>query len=315
MERKKKIAVLGALAAGGCLLRSEYEKNQLKTCHYVVKNDKIPRSFDGVRLVLLADLHGKQFGPGNERLYEAVRAAKPDYILSAGDIILKTKPWETEREACFLGCLARLCPVYCGNGNHELELKKAFAGETSVGRPVGSGSRMEVNAYDRYTCRLEQLGITVLSDSTAVLTRNGESIDVTGLDLGLAFYAKAFHVPMRPDYMNRKLGTAKPDRFHILLGHYPNYFPEYAAWGADLVLAGHMHGGTVRLPKLGGLMSPNYEFFPSYDRGYYERENSAMVVSGGLGTHSVNIRFGGNDPQLPVIVLKRNGDGSEVNRR
>ena len=52
-------------------------------------------------------------------------------------------------------------------------------------------------------------------------------------------------------------------------------------------------------------MSPNYEFFPVYDRGMYRDGRACMIVSPGLGTHSVNIRFGGNFPTLPVIRLKK----------
>lgn len=285
------LIALGAVTAGGCLLCSEYEKNRLTVRRYYVQSDRLPDSFDGVRIVLLADLHGKSFGPGNEKLYNRIQSVKPDYILSAGDLILKTKPQETAAVSRFMGRLTSLCPVYCANGNHELELKQ---------RAVACGF-----AYEHYTARLKKAGVMVLADSTAVLERGGDCIDVSGLDLDLAYYAKGFHAPMRAGYIEGKLGRPVADRFHILLGHYPNYFPEYAAWGADLVLSGHMHGGTVRLPFVGGLMSPNYEFFPVYDRGIYEREGSCMIVSSGLGTHSVNIRLGGNYPEIVLIILKK----------
>lgn len=286
------LAGAGVLAAGGCLLRSEYEKRQLRIRCYTVTHGKVPEAFDGVRLLLLADLHGRSFGPENRELYTYIRAIGPDYILSAGDMVLKTKPVETAGTARFLGRLTEICPVYCANGNHELSLREHW---------LESGA----NAYERYVGRLRRLGVRVLADETVRLMRGGESLEVSGLDLGLCYYAKGMHVPMRADYIGRKLGAADPERFRILLGHYPNYFPEYAAWGADLTLAGHMHGGTVRLPGAGGLMSPNFEFFPTYDRGLYERSGSFMVVSPGLGTHSVNIRFGGNYPELSVIILKK----------
>lgn len=282
----------GLLAAGGCLLRSEYEKRQLRIRRYTVAHEKIPDGFDGVKLLLLADLHGKSFGPQNRELYTYVKAVGPDYILSAGDMIVKTKPEKTAGTARFLGQLTKICPVCCANGNHELSLREH---RTAKG----------VSAYERYAGRLRRLGVTVLEDSTAVLVRGESRVDVSGLDLDLCYYARGRHVPMRADYIRRKLGAADPKRFRILLGHYPNYFPQYAAWGADLTLSGHMHGGTVRLPGAGGLMSPNFEFFPAYDRGLYERNGSFMVVSPGLGTHSVNIRFGGNYPELSVIILKK----------
>ena len=70
------------------------------------------------------------------------------------------------------------------------------------------------------------------------------------------------------------------------------------------MLAGHFHGGTICLPGLGGVMTPNYMFFPAYDRGLYSEGESRMVLSAGLGTHSVNIRLN-NRPQLILIKLRR----------
>lgn len=281
-----------ALLTAAGLLCSEYEKQQLRLVPYTVKNDKIPQSFDGVRIAVLADLHDCSFGENNERLYEKVREIHPDYILCAGDMVVKSRAFQTERVVSLLSGLAKICPVYCGNGNHEMYLKKEFL-------PDGR------NAYELYAEKLERAGVCVLSDETVRIRRGEEEIAVSGLDLGLAFYAKGFHAPMRPDYCERKLGAAPQGCYRILLGHYPNYLPEYAAWGADLVAAGHMHGGTVRLPGLGGLMSSNYEFFPKYDRGRFAEKDCVMIVSGGLGTHSINIRFGGNYPEIPVITLKR----------
>ena len=287
------LLLTGAIIAGACLLRSEYEKSSLKLQTYHIESEKIPAPFDGVRIAVLSDLHNKKFGINNEDLYRYLKAAHPDYILSAGDLITKTKPEDTLDVAQFVGSLTKLCPVYLGNGNHEIKLREHMV--------PGLG----ISAYDRYVRHLQQFGVTVLADETAVIQRDGDAICVTGLDLGLEHYAKAEHVPMKAGYMENKLGTAEDGMFHILLGHYPNYFPEYAAWGADLVLAGHMHGGTVRLPGVGGLMSPNFEFFPTYDKGLFTRTGSAMVVSPGLGTHSINIRFGQNYPEVVLIVLKQ----------
>ncbi len=284
-------AAAAAGAAGAALLCSEYEKRQLTFGRYEVVSRRLPRAFDGLRLAVLADLHGRRFGADNEELYTYVAAAHPDLIVCAGDMVLKSRPDVTAAVARFLGRLTEICPVYAGNGNHEMELRRIQMG----GQDAGS----------LYAQALRREGVTVLEDDTVTLERDGAKIDLSGLDLDLAFYAKGLHAPMRSGYIRRKLGPAKSGRYHILIGHYPNYFPQYEAWGADLVLAGHMHGGTIRLPGIGGLMSPNFEFFPEYDKGLYRRGDAAMVVSGGLGTHSVNIRLGHNFPEIPIIILRR----------
>lgn len=108
--------------------------------------------------------------------------------------------------------------------------------------------------------------------------------------------------------MERKLGrgpsACKKEPFTILLAHSPLYFDSYARWGADLTLAGHFHGGTIRIPGLGGVMTPQYQFFLPWCAGDFERDGKRMIVSRGLGTHSINIRFN-NRPQLALIRLKR----------
>ena len=90
--------------------------------------------------------------------------------------------------------------------------------------------------------------------------------------------------------------------FTVLLSHRPELFEEYAESGVNLVIAGHAHGGQFRLPFVGGLFAPNQGFFPRYDSGLYEKNNTKMVVSRGLGNSAVPIRFN-NRPEIVVIEL------------
>ena len=71
-----------------------------------------------------------------------------------------------------------------------------------------------------------------------------------------------------------------------------------------MTLAGHFHGGTIRIPGLGGVMTPQYQFFLPWSAGNFERNGKRMIVSRGLGTHSINIRLN-NRPQLVLIRLRR----------
>ena len=88
---------------------------------------------------------------------------------------------------------------------------------------------------------------------------------------------------MGPDYLARRVGDADEKRFQILLLHSPMYFENCARWGADLTLCGHFHGGTIRLPLLGGVMTPQYQFFLPWCAGAFERDGKRMIVSRGLG--------------------------------
>ena len=97
-----------------------------------------------------------------------------------------------------------------------------------------------------------------------------------------------------------RIGEAPPDGFTILLPHHPDYIGEYAAWGADLVLAGHLHGGQMRLPGIGGLIAPGFKLFPPYTKGRYALGKTEMIVSPGLGTHTIPFRV--FNPRELVIV-------------
>ena len=66
--------------------------------------------------------------------------------------------------------------------------------------------------------------------------------------------------PMEEGYIERLLGKAKEERFELLIGHNPEYFKEYVKWGADLTVSGHVHGGVVKVPFFGGLISPSFRY-------------------------------------------------------
>ena len=81
------------------------------------------------------------------------------------------------------------------------------------------------------------------------------------------------------------------------------FFDAYAGWGADLTLSGHIHGGIVRIPGIGGVISTSYRLvFPKYDGGYYEQNQKKMIVSRGLGSHTIPVRLF-NPAELVVIDL------------
>ena len=109
---------------------------------------------------------------------------------------------------------------------------------------------------------------------------------------------------METKEMEEHLGTADRRHFQILMAHNPDYFEDYVNWGADLVLSGHVHGGIMRLPVLGGVISPSYQIFPKYDAGIFSSGTGKMIISTGLGCHSIKIRLF-NPPEIDVITLKR----------
>ena len=285
-KRWRFLTVAAAGTAAVCLLRSEVERKTLSVEEFHIFSPKIR----GKRtLVFLSDLHDNCFGPGNEDLLKAIEKVRPDGILIGGDTMVAKGTGDIRRALSLVRRLAARWPVYCGNGNHESRMR--WERETYGRR------------YEAYKNQLQAWGVHYLENDTAFL---GEDIAVTGADLQQRFYRKAFFCrpePMGPDYLARRVGDADEKRFQILLLHSPMYFENCTRWGADLTLCGHFHGGTIRLPLLGGVMTPQYQFFLPWCAGEFEQDGKRMIVSRGLGTHSINIRLN-NLPQLVVIRLR-----------
>lgn len=278
------ISAAAMAAAAGGMARSRYERDRFSVEETRIVSGKIRKP---QTLVFLADLHDKEFGIGNGRLLEAIRCVKPDGILIGGDTMV-AKPGRccldvTER---LIAGLTKIGPVYYGNGNHEQRMQQK--------------TREYPEMYRKFRRLLDEYQVIYLSNQSAFL---GDDIRISGLDIGRKYYKDFAPADMAPGYVSRRLGVADGGRFQILLAHSPLFFDAYAGWGADLSLAGHFHGGTIRLPVLGGVMTPQYHFFLPYCAGIFEKNGRRMIVSRGLGTHSINIRFC-NLPQVVVIRLE-----------
>ncbi len=267
-----------------------YDSSRFVVARYEIRDRRIRGK---CRMVFLSDLHNKQFGRDNVRLLKAVEELKPDGILIGGDMI-NGKPGEKlEGAVSLLRALAKKYPVYYANGNHEHRIKLY---------PSTYGDTAE--KYDR---ALKELGIRPMVNTHAQLP--GVNLTIYGSEID-KYYYKRFTVPeMGPEYLSGLLGRPRPEDYTVLLAHNPDYFPRYAQWGADLVLSGHVHGGIVRIPLWGrGLLSPNVRFFPKYDGGLYREGGSTMILSRGLGIHTIPFRLF-NPGELIVIDFS---DGSDA---
>jgi predicted MPP superfamily phosphohydrolase len=112
---------------------------------------------------------------------------------------------------------------------------------------------------------------------------------------------------MEYKYLPSLIGESSREDYQLLIAHNPLYIKNYAEWGADLVLSGHLHGGMMRLPGIGGVLSPQAKFFPKYDAGQYHYQKSQLIVSRGLGSHSIMPRIF-NIPELVYVKFVRNNN-------
>lgn len=236
--------------------------------------------FDGLpRIVQLSDLHRRRFGLHQERLIRKVAACQPELIVVTGDLISRTVRDFTETER-LLTALCKLAPVIVSEGNHEADLPP--------------------EDYVRFRKIVHRSGAQFLSNR--MIPFGG--IYIAGLALPRAFYRGGGLLGFRGKYtcnletMEMLLGKCPGNT--LLLAHNPLFFPAYARWGAKLTLSGHIHGGAVRLPLIGGLFSPERRLFPKYAKGKCRFDGAEMIVSAGLGKPRFN-----NPPEIILISPKK----------
>lgn len=249
-----------------------YDSNRFVIRKYAVKDEKIKKP---CRAVFLTDLHNKRYGKENELLLEAVRAQEPDFIFIAGDMITARPGASMEPALKLLGELAKEYRIFYANGNHEHRMKLY---------PDVYG-----DMADHYTSALKEMGIEPMVNGHTFLPEYG--IAVYGSEIHEKFYRRFALEEMDSEYLCQTLGQAPEDAYTVLLAHNPDYLPEYAVWGAELVLSGHVHGGVARVPIWGkGVIAPTMRLFPKYDGGIFREGRAVMVLSRGLGTHTIPVR-------------------------
>lgn len=257
--------------------------NRFVVRQYSLQSEKLSKEYC---FVLLADLHNKQYGSENEKLIAAIDEIHPDSVMCAGDILTARPGKTTKRAEALMHTLASKYPVYYGIGNHEYRMK--LYPETYE------------DQYEKYIDVLKQQGITVLYNEEVKIPMT--NITVTGSVIDRAYYKRFQKNKMDSAYLNTLLPKRDMTGYDILLAHNPEYMKQYAEWGADLILSGHVHGGVMRLPVLGGVISPKLTLFPKYDGGLFKQKNSTMVLSRGLGMHTLPIRIF-NPGELVVVHL------------
>lgn len=256
--------------------------NSIRTDEYEFPSARLPEAFEGLRVVQLSDLHGREFGENGERLVEAVRAAKPDLLVLTGDFV--DKECTVEDVLPTLRGLAALAPAYFVTGNHEWGSMQA--------KPL-------MNA-------LRELGVVCLENQFVAIERGGERIFLAGIH-----DPNGYADQKKPEELAAEVYAAAEDPFWLLLAHRNSLFNGgYCRLGADLTLSGHAHGGVWRLPFTDGLIDSDMQWFPAFTSGFYHCTDANcpgawVFVSRGLGNspHRVPRLF--NRPQVAVITLTR----------
>jgi len=253
----------------------------VKLTKHSLSFSRLPAAFDGFTVAQLSDLHNAEFGEGQRRLLDCVREANADAIVITGDTI-DSRHTDVALAIDTIERLCGLAPVYLVTGNHEARIP---------------------TDCDALLTGAAQVGAVVLRNEAAEIVQNGEKMRIAGAD-DLGFYVSTLGMEDGKASMRAKLAELTAEEtFTILLSHRPELYTWYAETGADLVFAGHAHGGQVRLPWIGGLVAPGQGLLPKYTDGIHMIQNTAMVISRGLGNSVLPLRIN-NPPEVVVVTLR-----------
>ncbi len=261
----------------------------MQTVRYRIHPEKAGKQGPGqpFSAALLSDLHNAVFEKQGKRILETLEYTSPRFILSAGDMVTAKGGRGGYEEALkLIREMTRICPVYLAQGNHEQRMQ--------------CYPERYADMYARYHAQASEAGAVVLDNESVGFDEEGMRMNISALSLPYPCYRRRGRRELKEEDIRRILGRPESSAFQILLAHHPDFFAEYCRWGADLVLAGHVHGGIVRLPLLGGVFGSTYRLFPRYTRGLYCSGWQEMIVSAGLGSHTIPLRIG-NPTQLVIL--------------
>ena len=279
---------MGFLIVGAIILLicfCYWENNALCITHLEIRTNTKER----LRLVHLSDLHGKQFGTQNQKLYGKVMEQRPDLILFTGDLI-DDDGKNIDECTAFLSKLNRSAPVFFNAGNNEHQSKH----------------------YEEIIGKLVHGGVHVLSDHMESIRVRSQDVHILGFDENVEAYSGYKKRPsesdLYKDYSPLFELLSQQNGLKLVMSHYPENYAllgkrSYWNYSFDLLFSGHAHGGQFILPGIGGLFAPGQGILPKYYSGLYFAEGKpVMCVSRGLGNSAFPLRLF-NRPQITVLDI------------
>ena len=265
-----RLLIEGVLRLSGFYGKGRRNAAKLRLRRSEIVSHRLPKVFDGFRILHLSDLHTDMSQEAMSRLIGLLPSLEYELCVLTGDYRGKTYgPFHPS-----LAGMARLRealtgPVYGVLGNHDTI---------------------------RMVPDLEMMGIRMLLNECVVIERGGQRIHLAGID-DAHFY--------RVDNIEKAADAIPHEDFSILLSHTPEIYRQAAHSGFDLLLSGHTHGGQICLP--GGTPITLDAALPrSFGAGAWKYKDMAGYTSVGAGSSVVPVRFNCS-PEITLHYLRSSG--------
>lgn len=283
--KQRKVLLFIVIISIGLFAFFKWQNNSITISEIAFKNDTIPESFNGYKILQISDLHNKEFGSKQNKILGKIEKINPDIIVITGDLI-DSNNTNIDVAMDLIDGIINIAPIYYVSGNHE----------------AWSGS------YNDLKSKLENSGVVVLDNKKTEFFNDRDSIDIIGLADTSFIESDWLEYGGNSETKNLLNKLAEDStNFKILLSHRPELFDIYSNSNVNLVFSGHAHGGQFRLPFIGGLIAPDQGFFPKLTEGIHTSNNTSMIISRGLGNSIIPVRIF-NRPELIVVTLSHYKD-------
>ena len=281
---------------------STLECNRYVLSTFNIDNKK---NADKLKIVFITDFHNKYYKNRYDNIVDDIVSVNPDYIILGGDFINFSKIQslrnvvDYDNSKYFLQALVdkfkinknyNLKNILFGYGNHELRL---------LSRQDKEYLKQSFNDFKDF---LSKNNIIILDNESYKLT---DGISIYGSSLYEGYYGKFkgknfSHITK--EVLDKTFKRLNKNIYNIMLFHKPDYAEDFINYGYDLVLSGHNHGGLINVPFLGPIISSDLVIFPKYAKGKFDYNKGNVIVSSGLGEHTIHLRIN-NPPEIIVINI------------
>lgn len=277
-----KIFIILLVGIIGIILYSRYiGTNGLVTNEIVINADNIPTSFDGLKIVHFSDLHYTRVITKErvKNIVDEINLINPDIVIFTGDLVDTDKILTEDDKDFLIETLSNINSTYgkyAIYGNHD----------------IANNSENIINIYN-------ESNFKILNNSYDIIySKNNEKIFIGGLN---SVSHELADIDKVMSYYDNNDNT---NTYNIILLHEPDYADNIVNKynNIDLILAGHSHGGQVRLPFIGPLYTPKNAH--KYVKGYYDLNGTSLYVTSGIGVSRYNFRLF-NKPEINFYRLNK----------
>lgn len=287
--------VLALVVAAVMLWGATVGRSSIEVRRVAISSDRLPRSFDGFRIVQFSDTHlGTMIGAdaAMKRMVDTINSLNADMVVQSGDLVNITSTELTDHLASTLSKIESRYGVFSVLGNHDLGF---YIPETSPVTPAQSVIELSL--------KQRAMGWNLLINESVHIHNETDSISVSGVNFPAEYKHNGHDSGMSGVDLKQTYANVNDSTFNILVSHAPQLWNDILQRaGCDLMLAGHVHAMQMKFGIGGWLWSPAMLMYDRWS-GLYHENGKHLYINDGMGYVMYPMRIG-TRPEVTLIELR-----------